>query len=155
VIGTFFFMKGFYFPAIDDDSHPKAKPEKILRETEEMIQSHYGILFKLTKQGDNYLHKVIGGGLLEDIGFTRRDVDGKTAAELLPGKAEMIETYYDFAWENNEKIVFEVEIGRDLFAISLRPLLENGEVAEMAGAVMRIAKYSRLERCVSPSQARA
>jgi hypothetical protein len=155
VIGYYFIMKGFYFSVISDESLLRDHPEKLWRETEEMIQSHYGILFKLTKEGDNFIHQIVGGGLLEDLGFTRRDVDGKTLVEFLPSKAAMIEKYYDCAWNNNEKIVFEVEIGGNTYGISLRPLMENGEVAEMAGAVMRVVKYSRLERCSRNPRARA
>lgn len=155
VIGYYFIMRGFYFSGIGDDSLIKDTPEKLWRDTEEMIQSHYGILFRLTKHGDNFVHHVVGGGLLDDLGFSRRDIEGKTLVEFLPRKAVMIEKYYDCAWNNNEKIVFEVEIGGNPYAISLRPVMENGEVAEMAGAVMRVVKYSRLERCSRDSRASA
>jgi hypothetical protein len=154
-LGYFFIMKGFYFSRIADDSFLKDPQEKIWRQTEEMIQTHYGIIFKLTKQGNDFIHQIIGGALLDDLGFTPNEVNGKTLAEFLPGKAARIEKYYECVWKNNEKIVFDIEIGGNTYAISLMPVMNNGQVIEIAGAVMGIVKYSRLDRCSRNAKASA
>jgi hypothetical protein len=154
-LGYFFIMKGFYFSTIADDSFLKDPQEKIWRQTEEMIQTHYGIIFKLTKQGNDFIHQIIGGALLDDLGFTPNEVNGKTLAEFLPGKAVRIEKYYECVWKNNEKIVFDIEIGGNTYAISLMPVMNNGQVVEIAGAVMGIVKYSRLDRCSRNAKASA
>ncbi|WP_079506999.1 MASE3 domain-containing protein [Mesobacillus jeotgali] len=154
-IGYFFIMRGFYFSTIANDSLLKDSREKVWSQTEEMIQSHYGILFRLAKQGNNYIHQIVGGGLLDDLGFTMNEINGKTLGDFLPEKAAGIEKYYECAWKNNEKIVFEIEIGGSTYAISLMPVLKNGEVVEIAGAVMGIVKYSRLDRCSRSTKASA
>ena len=146
-LGYFFIMRGFYFSKLADDSFLKNPSEKIWRQTEEMIQSHYGIIFKLSKQGNAFIHHIVGGGLLDDLGFTPNEINGKTLEDFLPEKAERIERYYECVWKNNEKIVFEIEIGGNTYAISLMPVMNDGEVVEAAGAVMGIVRYSRLERC--------
>ncbi|MBT2659533.1 MASE3 domain-containing protein [Bacillus sp. ISL-45] len=155
VIGYFFIMRGFYFSTITDDSFLKDPPEKLWRETEEMIHSHYGVIFKLSKQGNNFIHHIVGGGLLDDLGFTPNEINGKTLGEFLPEKAGRIERYYDCVWKNNEKIVFEIEIGGNTYTISLMPVMNNGEVVEVAGAVMGIVRYSRLDRCSRNTKANA
>ena len=147
VIGYYFIMKGFYFSPISKDSLFKDPQESLWRQTDEMIQTHYGIIFKLTKQENDFIHQVVGGRLLADLGFTPNEVNGKTIAEFLPGKAAKIEKYYECVWRNNEKIVFDIEIGGNLYAISLMPMMNNGQVVEIAGAVMGIVKHSRLQRC--------
>jgi hypothetical protein len=154
-LGYFFIMRGFYFSTIADDSFLKDPHEKMWRKSEEMIQSHYGIIFKLSKQGDDFIHHIVGGGLLNDLGFTPNEINGKTLGEFLPDKAGRIERYYDCVWKNNEKIVFEIEIGGQTYAISLMPVMTNGEVVEIAGAVMGIVKYSRLDRCSRSTKANA
>ncbi|MBT2643410.1 hypothetical protein J7I80_14305 [Bacillus sp. ISL-41] len=154
-IGYFFIMRGFYFSAIADDSFLKDPPEKLWRETEEMIHRHYGIIFKLSKQGNDFIHHIVGGGLLDDLGFSPNDINDKTLGEFLPEKAGRIERYYDCVWKNNEKIVFEIEIGGNTYAISLMPVMNNGEVVEIAGAVMGIVRYSRLDRCSRNTKANA
>jgi hypothetical protein len=154
-IGYFFIMKGFYFSTIADERFVKDHHEKLWHETEKMLQTHYGILFKLTKQGNDFIHQIIGGVLLDELGFTPNEVNGKTLVEFLPGKAAAIEKYYDCVWKNNEKLVFDVEIGGKTFAISLMPVMYNGEVVEIAGAVMGVATYSRLDRCSRNTKAKA
>lgn len=146
-IGYYFIMKGFYFSTIADDALIKNPQEKIWRQTEEMIQSHYGIIFKLTRDGNDYIHQVIGGGLLNDLGFSPNEINGKRLVEFLPAKALKIERYYECVWENNEKIVFDIEIGGNAYAISLMPVVHNNQVVEIAGSVMGIVKPSRLDRC--------
>ncbi|WP_170169181.1 MASE3 domain-containing protein [Mesobacillus subterraneus] len=154
-LGYIFIMKGFYFSTIADDSFLKNPQEKLWRQTEEMIQTHYGIIFRLTKQENDFIHQIVGGGLLEDLGFSPNEINGKTLVEFLPVKAARIERYYECVWKNNEKIVFDVEIGGDTYAISLVPVMNNGEVVEIAGAVMGIVKYSRLDRCSRSTKAGA
>lgn len=155
VIGYFFIMRGFYFSTIAEDSFHIDPHEKAWRQTEELVQSHYGILFKLTKEEDHFIHHIIGGGLLDDLGFSPVEVNGKTLAEFLPAKAGVIEKYYECVWKNNEKVVFDLEIGGSTYAISLMPVVDHGEVVEIAGAVMGIIKYSRLDRCSRDSKANA
>ena len=154
-LGYFFIMRGFYFSRLADDSFLKDPQEKMWRQSEEMIQSHYGIIFKLSKKGDDFIHHIVGGGLLIDLGFTPNEINGKTLDDFLPDKAGRIERYYDCVWKNNEKIVFEIEIGGQTYAISLMPVMTNGEVVEIAGAVMGIVKYSRLDRCSRNTKADA
>ncbi|WHX40096.1 MASE3 domain-containing protein [Mesobacillus sp. AQ2] len=153
--GYFFIMRGFYFSTIADDSFFTGPREKVWSQPEEMIQSHYGIIFRLTKQGNDFIHKIVGGGLLEDLGFTPNEINGKTLKEFLPEKAGRVEKYYECVWKNNEKIVFDIEIGGNTYAISLMPVLNNGEVVEIAGAVMGIVKHSRLDRCSRSTKANA
>ncbi|NKE07137.1 MASE3 domain-containing protein [Mesobacillus selenatarsenatis] len=154
-LGYFFIMRGFYFSTLADDSFLKDSSEKRWRQTEEMIQSHYGIIFKLSKQGNDFIHHIVGGGLLDDLGFTPNEINGKTIGEFLPEKAGRVEKYYDCVWKNNEKIVFEIEFGGNTYAISLMPVMNNGEVVEIAGAVMGIVRYSRLDRCSRNTKANA
>jgi hypothetical protein len=154
-IGYFFIMKGFYYSTIADDRLLKNHHEKLWRETEGMLQTHYGILFKLTKQGNDFIHQIIGGALLDELGFTPNEVNGKTLVEFLPRKAAAIEKYYECVWKNNERLVFDVEIGGKTFAISLVPVMNNGEVVEVAGAVMGVPNYSRLDRCSRNTEANA
>jgi hypothetical protein len=146
-IGYYFIMRGFYFSTIADDALTKDPQKKIWEQTEEMIQSHYGILFKLTRQENDFVHQVIGGGLLNDLGFTANEVNGKSLVEFLPAKAAKIERYYECVWKNNEKIIFDIEIGGNAYAISLMPVVRNSEVVEIAGSVMGIVKPSRIDRC--------
>lgn len=154
-LGYFFIMRGFYFSRLADDSFLKDPHEKMWRQSEEMIQSHYRIIFKLSKKGGDFIHHIVGGGLLNDLGFTPNEINGKTLDDFLPDKAGRIERYYDCVWKNNEKIVFEIEIGGQTYAISLMPVMTNGEVVEIAGAVMGIVKYSRLDRCSRNTKADA
>ena len=154
-LGYFFIMRGFYFSTLANDSFLKDPSDKIWRQTEEMIQSHYGVIFKLSKEGNDFIHHIVGGGLLDDLGFTPNEINGKTIGEFLPEKAGRVKRYYDCVWKNNEKIVFEIEIGGNTYGISLMPVMNNGEVVEIAGAVMGIVRYSRLDRCSRNTKANA
>ncbi|WP_210365264.1 MASE3 domain-containing protein [Bacillus sp. REN3] len=147
VIGSYFIMKGFFFSTTTDESATKDPEEKLWRQTEGMLQAHYGIIFRLTKERNDFIHQIVGGGLLDDLGFTPNEINGRTLVEFFPQKAAKIERYYECVWENNEKVVFDIEIGGHSYAISLMPVVRNGEVVEIAGAVMGIIKHARLERC--------
>ncbi|CAM3917172.1 MASE3 domain-containing protein [Mesobacillus thioparans] len=154
-IGYFFILRGFYFSTIANDSFFKGPMEKVWSQTEDMIESHYGIIFRLTKQENQFIHQIVGGGLLDDLGFTPNEINGRTLREFLPEKAGRVEKYYECVWKNNEKIVFDIDIGGNTYAISLMPVMMDGQVVQIAGAVMGIVKHSRLDRCSRSTKANA
>lgn len=143
VIGFYFIMKGFYFSKSNDYLNVKTEADQLLKE-------HYGIIFKVTKEAGDYVHYYYGGKLLEGVGLTEVQVNGKTIYHLLPEKADIILKRYELSWSTQERVSFELEVEETLYIVSLSPVIKGEEVVELVGSMMEISHYPYFHNQTQP-----
>jgi PAS fold len=117
------------------------KVQKMLHDAKEdmnqAVHQQQGIIFKFKKSEELYVHNLIDGDLLYQVGLTPEDCLGKTVHDFLPGAAA--ETSHDEAW-SGKGAVYESDLFGRTVMISLRPVWENGQVREVIGSVVDISE---------------
>ncbi|NHM32405.1 PAS domain-containing transcriptional regulator [Neobacillus terrae] len=92
-----------------------------------------GMVFRFVKKGDVFIHTTCEGELLKDLGFSSEDINGKTLHDFFPKDyADIKNQCYLEAWSGNA-IQYETEIQGILMVASLRPVIKDGQVVEVAG----------------------
>lgn len=115
------------------------------KDMDRAIRYQQGIIFKFKKLDDEYVHSLIDGNLLYQVGLTPQNCLGKTFHDFLPGtSAEIILSYYDKAW-SGKSVMFESDLFGRSVQISLRPIWENGQVSEVVGSVVDISERRKAE----------
>ncbi|MFJ8235478.1 LytTR family transcriptional regulator DNA-binding domain-containing protein [Ureibacillus sp. NPDC094379] len=108
-----------------------------------------GMVYKFKKNSDVFIHTMIVGDLLYHLGFTPRDIVGKTLHDFYPiTYADIKHQYYLQAWEGNY-VQYETEINGILQIASLRPVFNNKEVVEVVGSCINITEKIALHTSVS------
>ncbi|HWL23292.1 MAG TPA: LytTR family transcriptional regulator DNA-binding domain-containing protein [Ureibacillus sp.] len=107
-----------------------------------------GMVYKFIKQNDVFIHTMIEGDLLYQLGFTPVDIIGKTLQDFLPEDyANSKHQYYLEAWEGNF-VHYESEVNGNYFVASLRPIFLNDEVVEVVGSCINLTR--QLNNSLSP-----
>ncbi|HWK22844.1 MAG TPA: LytTR family transcriptional regulator DNA-binding domain-containing protein [Ureibacillus sp.] len=107
-----------------------------------------GMVYKFIKNGDIFIHTMIIGDLLHQIGFTPTDIVGKTLHDFYPKTyANIKHQYYLQAWEGNY-VQYETEINGILQVASLRPVFNDKEVIEVVGSCINITEKIALHNSV-------
>ncbi len=132
--------------------------EKLRRESERQLASlsryyqqtlelQQGMILCVHQTPAGFRHTLCRGQLLERLGFTPADVEGKLLEEVAgPAQAARLNAAYTRAW-NGESVSlgFTTEDGVELFA-HLRPRLENDEVKEIIASCIEITPLKDIER---------
>jgi PAS domain S-box-containing protein len=126
----------------------KKRIEKAQRDLWDTIRQQQGMIFKFVKKGDTFIHTLCDGELLYKIGYTPKDVIGKTLYDFLPKDlADEQMEYYKKAW-SGERIYYELCINGIVYLSSLRPVKRDGKVIEVIGSAIDITERKKMERAI-------
>lgn len=125
---------------------------KARQELEETLELHNGIIFRVRKVGNRFVHPLIGGKLLRDTNINYQSFRGKELKDILPKQyAEQLEAYYEQAWGGNEQ-VFQMKLSDYTYLLSLMPKVINGKVVEMIGTCSDITEAIKTEEVLRKSE---
>ncbi|WP_318505426.1 MASE3 domain-containing protein [Bacillus sp. T3] len=152
VIGFFFIMKGFYFSTISEDKIAEEKIRRARQELDEIISEQQGIIFKIIKRGDDFIHTLCNGELLHKIGIDPVDIRTKKLKDILPDNAEILLYHYHHAWNSGQKVTFEMDINDISLFFALKPKITEGKVTEIIGSATDISKLKQMEEMVRSTE---
>jgi PAS domain S-box-containing protein len=126
----------------------KRRVQKAQRDLLDTVRQQQGMIFKFVKKGDTFIHTLCDGELLYKLGFTSRDIIGKSLYDFLPKEqAEQKTEYYQKAW-NGETIYYEMDMDGIFYLASLCPIQRNGKVIEVIGSAIDITDRKKMERAI-------
>jgi PAS domain S-box-containing protein len=124
----------------------KKRIEKAQRDLWNTVRQQQGMIFKFLKKGDTFIHTLCDGELLYKIGYTPKDVVGKSLRDFLPRDiTDEIVDCYEKAW-SGEIINFEAHVNGIVYLASLRPVKRNGKVMEVIGSAIDITDRKNMEQ---------
>ncbi|MED3625248.1 PAS domain-containing hybrid sensor histidine kinase/response regulator [Neobacillus thermocopriae] len=110
------------------------------------IQKQQGMTFKYVKMGDQFIHTLCEGELVEKLGLSSSMVVGKPLHGVLPKEeADAKLLAYEKAWEG-EVTHFEASMNGIYFYVTLSPVFLEGRVVEVIGSGIDITKRKLIER---------
>lgn len=113
---------------------------------EETLREQQGMTFKFNKTEGRYIHTYCSGRLLHKLGLTPEEVVGRELIEFYPARiAIRKETFYERAWNGEEDVIYEGEIGGVYYLASLRPIRVSGRVIEVVASCVDITERKRAE----------
>ncbi|PLR95723.1 PAS domain-containing hybrid sensor histidine kinase/response regulator [Bacillus sp. T33-2] len=101
--------------------------------------SNTGMLFKVKKHDDQYIHTFCKGKLLHALGLEPGDIIGKTVFDIFP--AHLAGAKHEFcekAW-TGECVQYEAFYKNVYYLTTLTPVFENGVVTEIAGTAFNVS----------------
>jgi PAS domain S-box-containing protein len=126
----------------------KKRIEKAQRDLWNTVRQQQGMIFKFLKKGDTFIHTLCDGELLYKIGYTPKDVIGKSLRDFFPKDiTDEIVDYYEKAW-SGEIINFEAHVNGIVYLASLRPVKRNGKVMEVIGSAIDITDRKNMEQAI-------
>jgi signal transduction histidine kinase len=152
VFGYFFIMKGFYFSTISEDKIAEEEIKLARQELDEIIREQQGVIFKLIKNGNDFIHTLCDGELLHKIGINPQEVKEKNLVELDPKNAEFLLNHYNHAWNSGQKVTFETERNGFFLFIALKPIIVDGQVTSIIGSATDISKLKHMEDLIRSSE---
>lgn len=152
VIGYFFIMKGFYFSTISEDKIAEEKIRRARQELDEIIREQQGIIFKLKKRGDEFIHTLCNGELLNQLGIDPVGLRTKKLSDILPNHADVLLYHYHHAWNSGQKVTFEMDINDISLFFALKPKINGGKVTEIIGSATDISKLKQMEEMIRSSE---
>ncbi|MDF2661116.1 MAG: sporulation kinase [Paenibacillus sp.] len=115
-------------------------------ELEETLREQQGMTFRFYKTGGKFIHTYCTGRLLLKLGLTPEEVVGRELIEFYPAQiAIRKETFYARAWEGEENVTYEGEIGGVSYLASLRPIRVSGKIVEVVASCVDITERKRAE----------
>lgn len=145
VVGYFFMLRGAYFYFIDEE----IKKEKILtkarQELDQVIREQHGLIFKVIRQENEFVHTLCNGDLLQSLYLREDQLINKSVLEIFPEKSGLISKYYQQVWEKGEKVTFELDVNNLSLYFTLKPGFTNNEISEIIGTVVDLSKLKRME----------
>ncbi|PLT33421.1 ATP-binding protein [Bacillus sp. V5-8f] len=101
--------------------------------------SNTGMIFKVKKLGNSFIHTMCEGELLYRLGLTPNDVIGREIYDFYPEDIAKAKTeFFEKAWKG-EFLQYETFIYGVYYLTTLRPLIENGEVVEVIATSINIS----------------
>lgn len=126
---------------------------KARRELQETMALHNGIIFKVKKVDDRFIHTLIDGKLLRSNDVSPENMIGKELRHFLFEEyVEVIETHYKKAW-NGEECVFQIKF-REIFVflLHLQPMYHDGEICEIIGTCSDITTAIKTEELLRKTE---
>lgn len=144
--------------------HQATEVQEQLKETKDELTStmrlHNGITFKIIKQDDHYVYKMISGKLLsriaETLGGNLADYDsGLKVFSYLPRSLGVrFRGHIEAVWKSGMSTGYEGQIGPYDLWVTLQPILEDGVVTSIIGAVADISEQKAAEKRIHESEER-
>ncbi len=120
--------------------------EKARQDLRDTMRLQQGLIFKIKREDDKFIHTLCDGELLHKLGLIPEQVVGKELKDFIPEKAaNEITSYYELAWKGQENVIFEREINDIYYISSLRPIHRGGQVTEVIGSSMNISERKKAE----------
>lgn len=117
------------------------------QELKDTVRMQQGMTFKFKQINDRFVHTLCDGELLYRFGLTPEQVVGKQLQEFLPSTlAAQKEKYYRRAWEGEENVIYEGELGGITYLASLRPVKRGGIVKEVIASCVDITERKVIEQ---------
>lgn len=154
VIGFFFIMKGFYFSTISEDKLAEERIIKARQELDEIIREQQGVIYKIIKHNDDFIHVLCDGELLHEMGLDPKHIKNKTIKEMdmIPGEATILLEHYHHAWDTGQKVTFEMDSNGFSLFITLKPIIISGKVNHIIGSATDISKLKHMEEMIRSSE---
>ncbi|MFE8700680.1 MASE3 domain-containing protein [Cytobacillus sp. FJAT-54145] len=122
------------------------------RELKEMVRKQQGVIFKFIKVGEDFIHTICDGELLNSLKIKPEQVVGKKICEHpIEGISDALKDYYEQSWLG-EDVTFEITISHITCVITLKPVIVNQEVVEVIGSCIDITKLKRTEALLQKSE---
>lgn len=145
VIGYFFMLRGAYFYFIDEEIKKEKNLTKARQELDQVISEQHGLIFKIIKQKDDFIHTLCNGDLLERLQLSQEQLLNQNIFTIFPEKAELISNYYHSVWDNGNKVTFELEVKNLSLYFTLKPVFFDGKITEIIGTVVDLTKLKQME----------
>ncbi|GMK39002.1 hypothetical protein PCCS19_20560 [Paenibacillus sp. CCS19] len=144
--------------------HKTTEVQEQLKETKDELTNtmrmHNGITFKIIKQDEHYVYKMISGKLLasiaEVLGGELADYDtGLKVASFLP-KAESAHFtgQIDSVWKSGIGANYESDLGPFVLWVTMQPIIEDDVVTSVIGSIVDISEQKAAERKFHESEER-
>lgn len=145
VIGYFFMLRGVYYYFIDEEIKKEKKLAKARHELDQIINEQQGLIFKVIKQNDDFIHTLCSGDLLQKLHLSHDQLIAKSIFAIFPERADDISNYYHTVWDKGKKVTFELEVKNLSLYFTLKPLFMDGKINEMIGTVVDLTKLKQME----------
>ncbi|MFC0472550.1 EAL domain-containing protein [Halalkalibacter kiskunsagensis] len=123
------------------------------KELQETVRRQQGMIFKVKKINNEFIHTLCDGELLYECGFIPEQIVGKTLFDFLPEKwAKNFTNAYVMAWRGEEHVTFEGQVKGNYYLIALNPIKRGGEVVEIVGSGINITKLKETEKALRESR---
>ena len=151
IFGYYFILRAFYLTNIKVPFEEKKITEEELQDTKEelknIILQNQGIIIKLVKQGDKFIHTLCDGKLLNDLTLTQEQVVGHPVHHFLRKEvADQLHREFERIWHNGGDIRIEFEIYEDVFLLmTLTRITPIGKPPELIGNIVDISELKQAE----------
>ncbi|WP_147370388.1 EAL domain-containing protein [Lysinibacillus yapensis] len=130
--------------------HNKRMMEEALessrQELRDIMHQQQGMIFKVIKENDRFIHTLCDGQLMYRMGQNPEQVIGKELKDFLPPNLAKEKTkYYQMAWEETENVTYEAEHNGIHYFASLSSVKNNGQVTGIIGSCVDITEQKRIE----------
>jgi diguanylate cyclase (GGDEF)-like protein/PAS domain S-box-containing protein len=123
------------------------------KELQDTVRRQQGLIFKVKKMNDDFIHTLCDGELLYNFGFIPEQIVGKTVFDFLPVNMAMkVTNAYQRAWRGEENVTFEGRVKGNYYLIALNSIRRGGEVVEVVGSGINITKLKETEKALLESQ---
>ncbi len=113
-----------------------------------LLRLQPGFTFRFQKIGNRYVYEFIQGELLQELQLRPDMFIGKALDEVqafTPDFAEWLALQYDRAWAG-ERVTYEVEFAGKELLVTLKPIVEDGEVLDVIGCCVDVTDFRKAER---------
>lgn len=119
------------------------------QELSEIVRYQQGIIFKVKKIGDHFIHTMCDGNLLYRLDLKPSDLIGKSLDEIISEEeANHIAKYYEKAWQGTHSVTYEGELGNIKYFTELIPIFRNGKIKEIIGSLIDITERKKAEEAL-------
>ena len=117
----------------------------IFRGTREVDAVRWGDSFKVIRENGNYVYTFCEPQLLKKLGYTRKQLIGKTLFDVLPMQTAIEkQNFYTKIWEG-QTLEYEIELEGKLHLVVVRPIYHEGFVEEAIGVCFDLNHKKRLQ----------
>lgn len=118
-----------------------------------IVRLHNGFIFKVVREGEQFIPTFCEGKLLYRLGLTPELVVGRRLPEILhPECIQMWRSYLRRAWEGESVLSFEGRQNQIDFLVTLQPVFRSGQVVEIIGSVVEITERKKVEEALRLSE---
>ena len=115
------------------------------QELRDIMRQQQGMIFKIVKENDRFIHTLCDGKLMYRMGLTPEQVIGKELKDFLQvdiAKEKM--KNYLRVWEGEENVTYNGELNGIHYFASLSPITKNGQVEGVIGSCVDITEQKRI-----------
>lgn len=151
IFGYYFILRAFYLTNIRVPFEEKKITEEELQDTKEefknIILQNQGIIIKLVKRDDEFIHTLCDGKLLSDLKLTQDQIVGHSVHHFLRKEvADQLHREFERVWYKGDDLGIEFEIYEDVFLLmTLTRVTPFGKPPELIGNIVDISELKQAE----------